>query len=391
MRLILWVLVLFAAAVAVALAVEEYSTGHLIVEIPSFEKIELSLDYAVAGLVAAFVVFYILVRMLIGLFDRRNIRAESLMLTGLKAFFEGDYDKAKKSATKGFKLAKTPLIKTINSVVATRSAHYVADTFTRDALLAKTEQEVQDERALRLVTKAELLLSAGRPQEALEALQDLYSTGGLQPTAVLRLELEAQKQVKNWDAVLEIADVLRRRHPLSRDNFEKIRHEAHLQNFKIKATNLKSLSKYWHSLSEHEQGNSRLAAAATRAYISLGDCATAHKIVERNVQTDWDSELILLYAECLNYHVSRQIECAEVWLKAQPNNADLLLMLGKLCAHCELWGKAQSYLEASVSVEPSATAHFSLAQLNEKLGKHELAMDHYNKALELTLRTSLAV
>ncbi|MCW5619443.1 MAG: heme biosynthesis protein HemY, partial [Nitrosomonas sp.] len=77
---------------------------------------------------------------------------------------------------------------------------------------------------------------------------------------------------------------------------------------------------------------------------------------------------------------------AEVWLKAQPNNAGLLLTLGKLCTHCELWGKAQNYLEASISVGPSTTAYFALAQLNEKLGKHEIAMDNYNKAVKFTLK-----
>jgi len=57
-----------------------------------------------------------------------------------------------------------------------------------------------------------------------------------------------------------------------------------------------------------------------------------------------------------------------------------------LCTHCELWGKAQNYLEASLSVEPSQAAHLALAQLHEKLGKHELAMDQYNKGLGLTLK-----
>jgi HemY protein len=132
--------------------------------------------------------------------------------------------------------------------------------------------------------------------------------------------------------------------------------------------------------------DSKLTVAATRAYITLGSCTTAHKIIEQNVTTTWDAELIELYAECLDYHVNRQIECAEVWLKSQPNNAQLLLTLGKLCTHCELWGKAQNYLEASLSVEPGHKAHFALAQLNEKLGKHELAMTHYNKGLELTLK-----
>lgn len=388
MRLILWVLVLFAAAVAVALAAE-YITGHLIVEMPPYEKVELPLNYAIAGLLAAFAVFYLLIRMLAGLINRRDIRAESLMLTGLKAFFEGDYVQAKKNAAKGFKLADIPLIKAINAVVAARSAHNIADTSTRDMLLEKVEQEVQSEKALRLVTKIELLLEDGRHQEALEAFQDLYSSGGLQSTSVLQLELEAQRQAKNWDAVLEITDILIRRHPLNKHYFEKLRMEAHLENIKIKSSDLTSLNKYWQDLSDNEKSNSRLAAAATRAYISLDDCTTAHKIVESNVQKNWDSELISLYSECLNYHVNRQIECAEVWLKSQPNNAELLLTLGKLCTHCELWGKAQSYLQASLSVEPSSTTHFALAQLNEKLGKHELAMNHYNKALELTLKKTV--
>ncbi|SEN34431.1 heme biosynthesis HemY N-terminal domain-containing protein [Nitrosomonas marina] len=386
MRLILWVLVLFAAAVAVALAIEEYGTGHLVVEVPQFEKIEVSLDYALAGLIAAFIVFYILVRILNGLLNRRDIRAESLMQTGIKAFFEGDYDYAKKCGAKGFRLAKTPLVKAINSVIAIRSAQQTADISTRNKLLEKTAKTLQDERALHLVTKAEMLLNDGNYQDALNTLQELYSKGGLQPTAVLELEMEAQRQSCNWDAVLEISRILIHRHPLNKKHYEAIQHQAHLENFKIKTTDLGALNKYWNSLSETEQKSSRVAAAATRAYIALGDCATAHKIVEQNVKTDWDPELIALYSECLNYHVNRQIECAEVWLKSEPNNAGLLLTLGKLCTHCELWGKAQNYLEASLSVEPTPIAHFALAQLNEKLGKHEQAMDQYNKALELTLK-----
>jgi HemY protein len=132
--------------------------------------------------------------------------------------------------------------------------------------------------------------------------------------------------------------------------------------------------------------DSKLSAAAARAYISLGNCNMANKIIESSVPFSWDDELIELYSECLDYHVSRQIECAEVWLRSQPNNAHLLLTLGKLCTYCELWGKAQNYLEASLSVQPGQKAHFALAQLNEKLGKHELAMDHYNQGLQLTLK-----
>jgi HemY protein len=69
-----------------------------------------------------------------------------------------------------------------------------------------------------------------------------------------------------------------------------------------------------------------------------------------------------------------------------PSDASLLLALGKLCVHAELWGKAQSYLEASLSVKSGYAAHLALGQLNEKLGQPELAREHYGKGLELAVR-----
>jgi len=45
-----------------------------------------------------------------------------------------------------------------------------------------------------------------------------------------------------------------------------------------------------------------------------------------------------------------------------------LLTLGRLCAPLELWGKAQSYLDASIAIEPTYTAHLVLAQLRTVSG-----------------------
>ena len=217
-------------------------------------------------------------------------------------------------------------------------------------------------------------------------MQALYASGGLQQTAVLQLELEAQRQAGNWDAVVDLADLLAKRQYVDKALIQEVRHDAHLENIKSKSSDLHSLNHYWLNIPPLEKRDSKLVVAATRAYIALGDCASAHQIIEQFISKEWNAELIALYADCLGFHVNRQIECAEVWLKSYPNNAQLLLTLGKLCTYCELWGKAQNYLEASLSIESSDTAHFALAQLNEKLGKHELAMSHYNKGLELTLK-----
>ena len=63
----------------------------------------------------------------------------------------------------------------------------------------------------------------------------------------------------------------------------------------------------------------------------------------------------------------------------------LLLTLGRLCALQGLWGKAQSYLEASISVEPTYAGHLELARLHERLGNTDAARKHDRESLELAL------
>ena len=80
-----------------------------------------------------------------------------------------------------------------------------------------------------------------------------------------------------------------------------------------------------------------------------------------------------------------QIERAEKWLAREPRDAALLLTLGRLCAREQLWGKAQSYLEASLSVDATWTAHRELARLHEQLGNADAAARHTKQSLELAL------
>ena len=49
----------------------------------------------------------------------------------------------------------------------------------------------------------------------------------------------------------------------------------------------------------------------------------------------------------------------------------------------ELWGKAQNYLEASLSFGPSRVAHLELARLAEREGRTAEAQKHFRRAGEL--------
>jgi HemY protein len=101
-----------------------------------------------------------------------------------------------------------------------------------------------------------------------------------------------------------------------------------------------------------------------------------------SLNAQWDSELVTQYGECHNDDNIAQIEQAERWLKQHTDDAGLLLALGKLCMHQKLWGKAQSYLDASLSLQNSRGAYVALGKLAEKLGNQEQALTYFQKSMQ---------
>ena len=105
---------------------------------------------------------------------------------------------------------------------------------------------------------------------------------------------------------------------------------------------------------------------------------------------EWVPTLVSLYGELpagLNEEKTPEararIERAEHWLLERSRDAQLLATLGRLCAQAELWGKARSFLEASLSFEESRAARIELARLAERLGQADEAQRHFRRAAEL--------
>jgi HemY protein len=394
-KVALWLLALFFFAVAVTLGAL-YNSGYVLVVAPPY-RIELSLNLLVAVLLALLFIAYFVVRLAVITIRlptevrdfrarQRHEKAHAAMMEGLRAYFEGRYAKAERASAAALEMGQSPEAVAINAVVAARSAHELRRYSQRDEFIGKAESSRVDETTLRVITHAELLLDERRPEEALKLLASLRATGDRQHTAALRLELKAQQLGRNWAAVLDLLGQLERRNALDMSVITQLRRHAYLEAFKSRTRDPRALKEYWQNIPQSDKKDSKLAAAAATASAALGDCATAHQIIEQSLDDQWDSELAELYGEYPADDAIRQIERAEGWLKWHPNDASLLLALGRLCAHCGLWGKAQNYLEASLSLEPSYTAHLALARLYEKIGRPEPAKHHYDEGLQLALR-----
>ncbi|HEY8681930.1 MAG TPA: heme biosynthesis protein HemY, partial [Rhodanobacter sp.] len=71
----------------------------------------------------------------------------------------------------------------------------------------------------------------------------------------------------------------------------------------------------------------------------------------------------------------------ESWLDAHPNDAHLLLTLGRMCVRLKLWGKAQQHLQRSLALAPSAGVWEALGDAFVGQGNPEQAQRCYRNAL----------
>jgi HemY protein len=383
------VLAVFALAVGLSLAAR-LNDGYAILALPPY-RVELSLNFAILLGLAGFALGYVLLRLVthtlrlplhVRAFHarRRSEKGQAAMLAALRALFEGRYARAEKSAGEAYELAQAPAL---SALIAARAAGELREIERRDQWLARAETHDADARQARLAVHAALLLDDRRYDDALAVLLEL-SAGGPKRIATQRMLMKTHQRLGHWDEVRRLATSLGKRGVLAEVAATQLRITAQVEALRQKAGDAIGLAERWKHT--EDRLDARVARTSAQLFIALGDCRRAHDIVASALEAEWNEQLILLYGECLGADVLAQIERAEKWLKARPRERALLLTLGCLCLQQELWGKAQHYLEASLSEEPSRSAHVALAQLFERIGKPVDANRHYRASADARLR-----
>ena len=390
MKTMLWILAIFAAAVGLTLAAKP-NIGYVLLVYPPY-RIELSFNFFVVLVFSFLFVMYGVIRLTSSMISlpeksreyhlRRAMEKNRFsMLEGLVSYFEGRYAKAEKAAVQAMDSNESVAL---NAVVAARSAHELRAFDRRDAYLARAEETEPSRRTLRLMTGAELLYDEHRYHDALAVLKQIKN--GRAHTAALRLELKIQQHLRDWDAVLDLVDQLDTRNAFDAAYSDQLKRHARIENLKGKVGEGKErFLAYWQKIPDPEKKEAKTATVAAQTLIAFRECAIAQKVIEESLDHQWNSHLVSIYADCPEPDTVKRIEKAEAWLKKHDDDAVLLLSLGRLCMHQKLWGKAKSYLEASLSVHPSAAAHLALARLAETMQKPEEVDHHYRLAQEMIL------
>ena len=388
MKFLFWLLGLFALAVALTLAA--HNPGYVLLVYPPY-RMEMSFSLFVVALLVLFALGHLALQLLFAALNLpvyvRQYRAErakskgrSAMMEALGAFFEGRYAAAEKAAVRAMELGENS---GINPIIAARAAHELREFDKRDTYLGAAKGKTIGEDTMRLMATTKFNLDQHQPQSALNSLRALHEAGVKGHVGALQLELRAQQQAGNWDAVLDVVNQLEKRDAIDATVATQMRQQAWLEKIRTQTQDATALLAVWKNIPGEFKQRGKIAAAAARAFMQQGDCRNAQQTLTGSLDAQWDSELVALYGDCQSGDVVAQIEQAEKWLIQHKDDAGLLLALGKLCMHQKLWGKAQNYLDASISISPSRVAYTALGQLAERLKKSDEAFRYFQKAMEL--------
>jgi HemY protein len=358
--------------------------GYVLVNIRSYV-----IEMSVPGLVIVLVLAYVLVRALVAVAEapkrwraareqRQLERSGSDLTAGLTQLIEGNWARSERLLTKGLKHADSPLA---NYLLAAHAAQLQGAADRRDQWL-ELAAGIGDEAATSAqLTRAQLQLQAGDPAAAVETLKTLEQRNAEQPAAVALLA-RAYRALDDRAQLLALLPRLARASlpPVERMHLEQLAVEGELARRDLTA---ERLAEVWAALPSEVRDAPAVIAERARALARLGDGEQAERELRGALKRDWHRALVDCYGEVRSADAAKQLKQAETWLKAHPDDAALLMTAARLSMANELWGKARSYLEASLALAPAPEAYALYGRLLTQLGEDDGALSAYRSGLTL--------
>lgn len=401
MRTLLWLIFLTALAIGVAL-LGRLTDGYVLWVVPPW-RAELSFNLFVVLQLAVLLLAYLLLRLIVNTVRlpgavaafrarRARLRAKSAASEALRSFWEGRYSQTLKSAQTVLD-AQAGAGDTISpragsdaqgiaALAALKAAHALRDPERIAAWRAQAETlDAAGWRTARLMAEMRIALDA-RDFAAAKMAFDRLGTKERRQVSAQRLALRLAQGLGDWAEMLRLARQMEKHRMLQPEQARPLRlHAAHGLIDALQDDSAQLL-KLWDELPSADRLDSRLAQRAAWALTRAGRATECARLVEEFLDERWDSALLEPYVECHGGDVLGRIARCEKWLHAHAQDELLLLALGRLCVRQQLWGKAQSYCEASLAVAPNCAAHIELAQLFDRLERPDQANRHYRAAAQ---------
>lgn len=189
---------------------------------------------------------------------------------------------------------------------------------------------------------------------------------------------------QNWPHIVEILPQLENKTWISDNQIQQLQQESYegLLSKEKYTYNLSTLENVWNHLPSKLKKDPLLLNFYIQALIRHHEDEKAELLVIKQLKRQWFGPLASTFSLIKSINPTRQLAIAEKWLKKRPDDPYLLLSLGRLCKQRKLWGKAQDYLEKSLTYDSSNSAtYLELGELFEEQEEPIKALAWFKKGL----------
>ena len=382
-----WILLLVIVAALTAFG------WHWVAEDPGYVLVQMRGWQAETTAVAALVIlllawavlsaFWFAVRWPFGAFTRRHRRlSRRKMSDGLLALMEGRHGDAERDLHRASRLdvLRGPALLAAAEAASRRGENSRALTTLDDA----AQVAPRGARVLR----ARVLRREGRPAEAVNLLAADADAGSLTPGGWRELALAALASGDTRRA-RQALEPLQKSGSLSTKTYGVLEGQVLAASLRG-ASDAAALNTLWSQLPKTQRRVPAAVDAYARQAASFGMVLPAMDEVESALRREWSPLLIETYGALGGEDIEARLRRAESWLDAHPNDAALLLTLGRMCVRQGLWGKAAQYLERSLALTPSSGAWEALGDVYAGQDDAALAQRCYRNALALARGEAVA-
>jgi HemY protein len=304
--------------------------------------------------------------------ERRRRRARADTQRGLIELAAGQWRSAEELLSRAAPDADSPAA---NYLVAARAADLLDATDRRDEWLSRAQEDAPGARAAALVTLSEMQMRRGQDEAALQTLEQLDASGDLNSRG---LELMARlcQKLGRREQLRQLGPRLLSAKELPEEQVNELLAQVRLEQVRAagEQADPSQLEQAWSDLPRAVRRLPQSIVTYARAAMSCHDHPGAERALRELIDETADGAAVRLYGDLVLPEPLAPLERAEGWLRRRPEDPELLAACARLCLRAELFGKARTYLEASLARRPSAENSLILADLLEQMGERERAM-----------------
>lgn len=378
MKLWRWILLLVAIAALAAFG------WHWVAEDPGYVLIRLRGWRVQTSVLALAVILLLLWGLLRGLWqlarwpfgavNRRHRRVSQRRLgEGLVALAEGRLGDAERDLGRA---SRMDVLRGPALLAAAEAARFRGEPGRALEALDQAAQTVP--RAAR-VLRARTLRVDGKPAEALALLVPEADSGALSPGGWRELVLAALASGDTRRAREALAP-LQKSAALGHRGYLALEIQVLVASI-LAVPDAAALNALWSQLPKNQRRLLAVIDAYARRAAALGMILPAMDELDSALRREWSSSLVETWGALGHEDLDARLRRAEGWLDVHPNDAGLLLALGRMCVRQQLWGKARKYLERSLALAPSVGAWEALGDMWAGQGDLTMAQRSYRNAL----------